>query len=234
MTTKDYLEIVSKRFESGISREHSYRGDLETLIRNLTNGIEITNEPANVTDCGNPDYVITKGKIPIGYIEAKDIGKDLNSKTFKEQFDRYKKGLDNLMITDYIWFQFFENGELVHEIKIGEIEDNTIKPIQENYTKFENLIKDFCSFVGQTIKSPQKLAEMMAGKARLLQDILEKTITSDEKTKENSSIKAQYDSFKKLLIHDLEPQSFADIYAQTLAYGMFAARLHDESLNDFS
>jgi hypothetical protein len=35
-----------------------------------------TNEPANVTDCGNLDYVITKGKIPVGYIEAKDISKD--------------------------------------------------------------------------------------------------------------------------------------------------------------
>jgi hypothetical protein len=110
MTIKEYIEIVSKRLQSGISREHSYRGDLETLIRELVDGIEITNEPANVTDCGNPDYVITKGKIPVGYIEAKDIGKDLNSKSYKEQFNRYKKALDNLIITDYIWFQFFQNG----------------------------------------------------------------------------------------------------------------------------
>jgi predicted helicase len=234
MTLKNYLEIVSKRLQSGISREHSYRGDLETLIRNLVQGIEITNEPANVTDCGNPDYVITKGKIPIGYIEAKDIGKDLNNKSFKEQFDRYKKALDNLIITDYIWFQFFQNGKLIHEIRIGEIEGNSIKPIPENYAKFENLIKDFCSHIGQTIKSSKKLAEMMAGKARLLQDILERAITSDEQTKDNTSIKAQYDTFKQVLIHDLEPKDFADIYAQTLAYGMFAARLHDENLNDFS
>ena len=108
MTIKEYVEIVSKRLQSGISREHSYRGDLEALIRELVKGIEITNEPANVTDCGNPDYVITKGKIPVGYIEAKDIGKDLNSKSYKEQFGRYKKALDNLIITDYIWFQFFQ------------------------------------------------------------------------------------------------------------------------------
>ena len=51
--------------------------------------------------------VITKGKIPIGYIEAKDIGKDLKSTKYKEQFTRYKKTLDNIIITDYIWFQFF-------------------------------------------------------------------------------------------------------------------------------
>ena len=234
MTIKEYVEIVGKRLKSGISREHSYRGDLETLIRELVNGIEITNEPANVTDCGNPDYVITKGKIPVGYIEAKDIGKDLNSKSYKEQFTRYKKALDNLIITDYVWFQFFQNGELVHEIKIAEIENDNLIPIAENYARFENLIKDFCTHVGQTIKSSKKLAEMMAGKARLLQDILEKAITSDEETQENTSLKGQYDTFKQILIHDLKPKGFADIYAQTLAYGMFAARLHDPTLNDFS
>ena len=66
MTIHDYVNQLNTRFKSGISREHSYRGDLETLIRELVQGVEITNEPANVTDCGNPDYVITKGEIPIG------------------------------------------------------------------------------------------------------------------------------------------------------------------------
>ncbi len=234
MTIQKYIETVSKRLKSGISREHSYRGDLETLIRELAKGVEITNEPANVTDCGNPDYVITKGKIPIGYIEAKDIGKDLNHKGYKEQFDRYKKALDNLIITDYVWFQFFQNGELVHEIRIGEIENNTVKPLTNNFSKFENLIQNFCTYIGQTIKSSQKLAEMMASKARLLQNILERAITSDEETQENTSLKAQYETFKTILIHDLTPQAFADIYSQTLAYGMFAARLHDKTLDDFS
>ena len=234
MTIQEYIEVVSKRLKAGISREHSYRGDLESLIKELVTGVDITNEPANVTDCGNPDYVITKGKIPIGYIEAKDIGKDLNSKAYNEQFDRYKKALDNLIITDYVWFQFFQNGELVHEISIGEIEGNKVKPLSNNFAQFENLIQNFCTHIGQTIKSSQKLAVMMAAKARLLQDILERAITSDEKTEENTSLKAQYETFKTVLIHDLTPQAFADIYAQTLAYGMFAARLHDKTLDVFS
>ncbi len=234
MKIEKYIEKVNTRFKSGISREHSYRGDLETLIRELVPNVEITNEPANVTDCGNPDYVITKGKIPIGYIEAKDIGKDLNGKQYKEQFNRYKKALDNLIITDYLAFQFFQEGELIYEIKIGEIEDNTVKPITENFPKFENLIADFCTFIGQTIKSSKKLAEMMAAKARLLQNILETAIESDEETQENTSLREQYETFKNILIHDLTPKDFADIYAQTLAYGMFAARLNDTTLNDFS
>ena len=86
MNISQYIEILNNRYQSGISREHSYRADLENLIRSLVPEINVTNEPADVTDCGNPDYVLTKGKIPVGYIEAKDIGKDLASKVYNEQF----------------------------------------------------------------------------------------------------------------------------------------------------
>lgn len=234
MTIQEYIDTVSKRYQSGISREHSYRADLENLLRTLVQGVDITNEPANVTDCGNPDYVITNGKIPIGFIEAKDVGKDLKSKQYKEQFDRYRKALDNLIITDYLYFRFYLHGELVHEIKLGEITEGKVSALPDNYIQFENLIKNFCTFIGQTIKSSKKLASMMAAKARLLQNILERAVTSDEETQEDSSIKGQYKTFKDILIHDLTPKGFADIYAQTLAYGMFAARLHDKTLEDFS
>jgi len=234
MNIQEYISTINKRYKTGIAREHTYRTDLESLIRELVPEVEITNEPANVTDCGNPDYVITRKKIPIGFIEAKDIGKDITSKSYKEQFDRYRKALDNLIITDYIYFRFYDHGELVHEIRIAEIENNTIKALPDNFTQFENLIQNFCTFVGQTIKSSKKLAEMMAAKARLLQNILERAVTSDEQTEENTSLREQYKTFKDILIHDLKPKEFADIYAQTLAYGMFAARLHDKTLDDFS
>lgn len=234
MPINKYLNQLAKRYASGISKEHSYRGDLEQLIMELTNGIEVTNEPANVTEAGNPDYVITKNKVPTGYIEAKDIGKDLDSSSYREQFDRYKKALDNLIITDYIKFHFYKQGELIHAIEIARIEGRVIKPLPQNFEEFKVLIEEFSGFEGQTIKSPRRLAEMMASKARLLEDILEKAIISDEVTHDNSSIRDQYDSFKKILINDLTPKEFADIYAQTLAYGMFAARLHDTSLEEFN
>ncbi|MCY2685865.1 type ISP restriction/modification enzyme [Salinimicrobium sp. TH3] len=234
MNIHQYLVILSDRYRSGISREHSYRGDLENLIRSLVPEINVTNEPTDVTDCGNPDYVLTRGKIPVGYIEAKDVGKDLTSKVYNEQFTRYREALDNLIITDYLWFRFYSEGVLVHEIRLGKIEEGRVIPLEENFKQFENLLINFCSFVGQTIRSSKKLAVMMANKARLLQSILENAITSDEKTQENTSLKGQFETFKEILIHDLTPKGFADIYAQTLAYGMFAARLHDPTLADFS
>lgn len=234
MTTAQYLEQINKRYKTGISREHTYRKDLEDLLISLVTDIDVTNEPANVTDCGNPDYVITKKDIPIGYIEAKDIGKDLDSKNYKEQFSRYRKALDNLIITDYLVFKFFKEGELVTQIEIATIEDGEIKPITKNFQQFENLIKDFCTYIGQTIRSPKKLAEMMAGKARLLQNTLENSLNIDIEAEQKSDLWSQYETFRNILIHDLTPKGFADIYAQTLAYGMFAARYHDEVLNTFS
>ncbi|EDZ90999.1 type ISP restriction/modification enzyme [Francisella tularensis] len=234
MTTQQYLEQLNKRYKTGISREHTYRKDLEDLLISLVKDIDVTNEPANVTDCGNPDYVITKKDIPIGYIEAKDIGKDLDSKNYKEQFSRYRKALDNLIITDYLRFQFFKEGELVTQIEIATIENGEIKPIAKNFQQFENLIKDFCTYIGQTIRSPKKLAEMMAGKARLLQNTLERALEQDIADDDNTELNEQYETFKDILIHDLTPKGFSDIYAQTLAYGMFAARYHDEVLDTFS
>ena len=191
MSINQYLEAVNKLYQSGMSSEHAYRPDFRDLIKDIVNDIEITNEPSNVTDCGNPDYVITKGKIPIGFIEAKDIGKDLNHKQYKEQFERYRKALDNLIITDYLCFKFYQNGELVHEIRIAEISGNKIVPLTNNFDEFSNLIKNFCTFISQTIKSPKKLAEMMAAKARLLENILEKATTSDEESEENTTLQQQ-------------------------------------------
>ena len=107
MTTQQYLENLNRLYQTGNAREHSYRGDLQILLGTILPDILVTNEPARV-ECGAPDYVLTKGKanIPIGYIEAKDIGTKLDLKSLKEQFDRYRNGLSNLIITDYLHFDF--------------------------------------------------------------------------------------------------------------------------------
>lgn len=74
----------------------------------------------------------------------------------------------------------------------------------------------------------------MAGKARLLSEVIEKALTSDESHHEDSTLKDQMLAFRQILIHDITPKGFADVYAQTIAYGMFAARSHDPSLTTFS
>jgi len=237
MTLEQYIDNINKRYKLGNATEHTFRGDLQQLLESLVPDIRATNEPKRQS-CGAPDYILTKKEIPVGFIEAKDIGdKDLEGakKTGnKEQFDRYKASLNNLIFTDYLDFHLYIDGIFITKIAIAEIQNGTVVPLPNNFATFTNLIKDFASHVGQTIKSSKKLAEMMAGKARLLSDVIEKALTSDEANKEDSTLKDQMNAFKQILIHDITPKGFADVYAQTISYGMFAARLHDPTLPTFS
>ena len=237
MTLEQYIDSINKRYKLGNATEHTFRGDLQQLLESLAPAIRATNEPKRQS-CGAPDYILTSKDIPIGFIEAKDIGdKDLDGvkKTGnKEQFDRYKTSLDNLIFTDYLDFHLYHDGQFITKIAIGELTEKGIKPLPENFAAFENLIKNFCIHIGQTIKSSKKLAEMMAGKAMLLADVIEKALTSDETNQEDSTLKDQMNAFKQILIHDITPKGFADVYAQTIAYGLFAARLHDPTLDTFN
>ena len=237
MTLDQYIDNINKRYKLGNATEHTFRGDLQQLLESLVPTIRATNEPKRQS-CGAPDYILTKKDVPVGFIEAKDIGdKDLEGikKTGnKEQFDRYKASLNNIIFTDYLDFHLYRDGQFVMKIAIGEITDKGIKPLTENFSSFENFIKDFCTHIGQTIKSSKRLAEMMAGKARLLSEVIEKALTSDETNHEDSTLKDQMKAFKQILIHDITPKGFADVYAQTIAYGMFAARLHDATLPTFN
>jgi hypothetical protein len=237
MTIDQYIDNINKRYKLGNATEHTFRGDLQQLLESLVPDIRATNEPKRQS-CGAPDYILTKKEIPVGFIEAKDIGdKDLEGakKTGnKEQFDRYKASLNNLIFTDYLDFHLYVDGVFVTKIAIGEIQNGAVIPITSNFHAFTNLIKNFTSHVGQTIKSSKKLAEMMAGKARLLSDVIGKALTSDETNHEDSTLKDQMNAFKQILIHDITAKGFADVYAQTIAYGMFAARLHDPTLPTFS
>ena len=236
MTIQQYIDNLNQRYKLGNATEHTFRGDLQQLLESLVPDIRATNEPKRQS-CGAPDYILTKRDIPVGFIEAKDIGdKDLDGlkKTGnKEQFERYKASLDNLIFTDYINFHLYRDGEFITKISIAQITEKGIQPIPENFSIFSNLIREFSTHIGQNIKSSKKLAEMMAGKARLLSDIIAKALLSDEDNQENSTLREQMLAFKKILIHDITPQGFADVYAQTIAYGMFAARLHDSTLPTF-
>jgi predicted type IV restriction endonuclease len=99
-----YVNNISTLYNQGNATEHSYRGDLQQLIESLVPEVRATNEPKRQS-CGAPDYILTKKDIPVGFTEAKDVGdKDLEGKkksVNKEQFDRYKASLDNLIFTDY-------------------------------------------------------------------------------------------------------------------------------------
>ena len=81
---KNYIAELNRIYKSGNATEHTYRPALQRLLENLTSGLTVTNEPKRIA-CGAPDYIVTRGEIPVGYIEAKDIGENLNDKSGRNQ-----------------------------------------------------------------------------------------------------------------------------------------------------
>lgn len=224
-----YLNGIIRKVKTGKTTEHSFRGDLQDFIERIVIGIQAINEPRR-QKCGAPDYIIQKKNIPIGYIEAKDIDKNLDIIEKSEQLNRYRGSLNNLILTNYLEFRYFVDGEKVYTIKVADIENGSIKVNPKEYDKLVSLIRNFCDYQGQTIKSPKQLANLMAQKAVMIRDVI---ISSLEKNSE-SSLVSQRNAFKQILLHDLTDHTFADMYAQTIAYGLFVARLNDTTLENFS
>lgn len=223
----------------GNATEHSYRPALQKLFDGVASEIKSQNEPKRLTDVGAPDFSFHRGDVVIGHCEAKDLVIDLKayiSKDGKEQFNRYRKALPNLIYTNGLTFLFYKDGELRHEVMIGE-QMMGWRPIPEAFDALEHALADFVTRRPQTIRSPAALAMLMAGKAVLIKDILGKSLTADLKAERSSGLTellGHYKAFKEQLLHDIKPDEFADIYAETIAYGMFAARLHDETPSTFS
>ncbi|MCC5983939.1 MAG: N-6 DNA methylase [Rhodobacteraceae bacterium] len=228
----DFIARVQAVRKTDIAREHAYRIALHDLLKSLDNDLEPVNDPAR-SEVGAPDFIILRDNIAIGHLEAKDIDIDIRAMkdANKRQKDRYVKGLANLIYTNCLDWDFYRNGDLVASVRIGDYLMG-IQPIPDNYAQLENLLRDFIAQRPQTITSPRDLAERMAGKAILIKDVLFNALRTDPDLQ--TELSGQYRAFKEHLIHDIAPEDFADIYAETIAYGMFAARLHDTHLETFS
>lgn len=234
MTISEYIKELNSQYKTGKATEHSYRPALKELLQTLLPELTVINEPRRY-DFGAPDYILLRQDVPMAFIEAKDFVKtnDLaGRKENKEQFDRYKQSLDNIIFTDYLDFWLYRDGEFVDSVRLAELKGDRIVLVAENEAKFVSLINHLASGQPQKITSSKKLAEIMAGKARLLADVIGKSLTQD--IDEQGEIYGQMCAFKEVLMHDITPEQFADIYAQTIAYGMFAARLHDKTPDTFS
>lgn len=231
---KTYIEELNKCYATGVAREHAYRPALQNLMQNLLpKSYTVVNEPAR-TDCGAPDFIILKGDTPMAFIEAKDLqDTDLDGKKeHKEQFERYRASLDHIVFTDYLDFHLYENGEYVDAIRLADIRGGKIVLIEESIDKFLQIVKRLADAAPQRITSPARLAKVMASKARLLANVIEQALGNDKE--QTSELALQMKVFREYLIHDLKEKTFADIYAQTIAYGLFSARLNDSTPEDFS
>lgn len=237
MDIAGYLDKIRHLYNGGQTTEHSFRPALAFLFDSIDPAIEVINEPKRLTDIGAPDFVFNRNGIGIGWCEAKDLDKDIQkfaaTDYSKAQKKRYTNGLPNLLYTNGIDFEFIRNGDVIAFVSIADF-GLGIPARQDNFKTLELLLKEFVSQTPVSITTAEKLAQMMAGKAELIKDTMGNALAADDKAGAKTELMGQYEAFKANLIADISIAEFADIYAETIAYGLFAARLHDTTLETFS
>ncbi len=235
MDIAGYLEQVRAKYASGQATEHSYRAALEGLFQSIDPAIEVINEPKR-SEGGMPDFLFQRDGVAFGWCEAKDIDKDvIKLKGYSiEQRKRYENAYPNLLYTNGVDFEFIRDKEVIHHTSIADFMGDLggLEPHPDKFAVLERQLQSFAQQQPISIRSAQKLAEMMAGKAAIIKDEVDIALADDAEFR--SGLGRQFNTFKDNLLPNLTPGEFADIYAETITYGMFAARLHDDTLDTFS
>lgn len=218
---KEYLAQIEQAYKVGNATEHTHRPALKTLIQAFQPSIIATNEPKRIK-CGAPDFIISRKDVPLGYVEAKDIGEPLDKWEKDEQLNRYRDSLANLILTDYLEFRWYVSGELRLTARLAKPQTNgRLHADVEGMQHLAELLQSFFAENIPVVSSPKELAVRMAALARLIRTIIGKTFAEEG---EHGALHEQMEGFRKVLLHDLTAEQFGDMYAQTICYGLFAAR----------
>ena len=219
-----YLAELRRNLASGIAREQTHRHALQDLLEVLDPTIDAFNDPKHI-EVGAPDFTIRrKGHatdFPVGWIETKDIGEDLDRIERSEQLQRYL-GLPNLVLTDYVEFRWYTDGKKRLTARLGTIHNHKkLRPDPDGRQAARTLLTEFLRHSIAAVVTPVELAERMARLAHIIRDIL---LRAFEAEAAKGRLHNQFRAFRETLIPDLSSAQFADMYGQTIAYGLFAAR----------
>ena len=159
---KHYLTTVENTLKAGNATEHIHRPALKALIESLDLHVTATNEPRRIA-CGAPDYIVSRDQFTVGYVEAKDVGKSLPETERTDQLKRYRRALDNLILTDYLDFRWYVDGELRQEARLAaRTSGGKLKAEKGGPNAVEALLQNFLAHRPQAINSPKELAERLA------------------------------------------------------------------------
>jgi len=222
-----YRTAIAQALARGDDTEHTHRPALKTLVEALGSGLTATNEPKHV-ECGAPDYVVSRntahGPLTIGHIEAKDIGALLALIEKSDQLKRYRKGLPNLILTDYIEFRWYVDGERRIVARLGSTDGKRGVALEKGGLEaVEGLLRAFLDHKPQPISKPKELAERLARLTHLIRDVI---VQAFQNKTASPTLRGLHEAFAEVLIPDLSAEAFADMFSQTIAYGLFAARVN--------
>ncbi|MBC6443190.1 MAG: N-6 DNA methylase [Rhodobacteraceae bacterium] len=222
-----YIRDIRKVYQTGTATEHSYRPALVELLRSIDNAVTVQNEARPAAGTA-PDITLSRNDSVLGYVEAKTIDVDLSNLTDANaaQKARYLQRMDKLVYTNYLDWELYLKGTLISDVRIATLESGKIKSARDNFHKLKTLLGFLIQDL-QNITGIEDLVTAVANRAVLIRADLKRILKKDD------SYRKLFEFFREHLIHDLAPDDFADTYAETVAYGVLAARIHTKE-GDFT
>lgn len=225
-----YFSEVRDRYLTSDYTEGTYRTPFENFINSFSPSINLVQEPKRKQDLGAPDFKAFYQSTKVGYIETKDVDKNLDNTLESEQLKKYSKNINNLILTNYGRYILLRNGEKIydfHLFRFTDLEDKNFVFSDEKIEQFIEFINVFFSYKLPTITSAKEMAKELAKKVKILKEMARIQLREDLRQEKNEGTPSSiYDFYKgiKELIQDIGIEDCADAYAQTVAYGLFLAK----------
>jgi hypothetical protein len=230
----EYLRKIERALERGDATEETHYSALQILLEALDERVIATIVPKRVK-CGAPDFVISRKRehLTLGHIEAKDVGADLSEIERSEQLRRYLASLPNLLLTDYVEFRWFVEGKKRETFRLAAVQPRgKLAPVSpEEIERGKRLLLAFLAQRPVDIGSAEELARRLAKLTHLIRDLICGAFATGQASQQ---LRDWRGAFAATLLPELAPQGdrqqeaeavaeFADMFAQTLAYGLFSA-----------
>lgn len=220
-----YLDALGDTLRLGNATEPSYYPHLQIFLEALAPGITATTNPKRIA-CGAPDFAISRltdhGPVTSGYIEAKEPDTSLDSIEQSDQLQRYLT-LPNLLLTDFLTFRWYVDGELRQEVQLGKLDaGGRLRPARVvEREQATELLRAFLAHAPEPVNDARELAQRLARLTHLIRDTIIRALERDDASDLLHDLRQ---AFEQTLVPDQSAEEFADMFAQTLAYGLFAAR----------
>jgi len=232
-----YLKQVESAHRLGNDTEHTHRPALKALLESLREEITATNEPKRIA-CGAPDLVITRNSdgLIVGHVEAKDVGVSLDEAAKSEQIKkRYLPALPNFILTDYLEFRWFVDGAPRGRVRLAELRAHGLAPDTAGGERAEKFLKEFLSRAPISLESADELARRLARITHLIRDAIAVAFQTGHASE---LLTGWRETFARTLLPELAEKGreneFADMFAQTIAYRLFSARVMSGVSKEFS
>lgn len=233
-----YLERLAATEERGDAREESFYPAMVDLLTQWAQhagreAVHVTTIPRKTRDCCL-DFQVWRGPHRlVGYIEAKRPATDLDVAEESAQVERYRKIFPNLILTNFRELRLYRHGQQVARALISGPPGSWSPRLKSRDTAaaeadLSTLLERFFAFERPSKPSAAALAQSLARRARVLEARIEDLLERDKGREEPSELTGFYRALTARLIANLTERQFADLYAQTVAYGLLAARCWED------